>query len=86
MFLQTSSSLILAASNDEPPHDATPIEAEQTNDPDPLEVELIDNPLEMGLDALLLACRDMYKLNTETEPSVKCLRLKLDQSAICHHF
>ena len=32
----------------------------------------------MGLDALLLACSDMYELNTETEPSVKCLRLESD--------
>ena len=39
-----------------PPY-ATPTEAEQTNEP--LEAELVANLLEVGLDALLLACSDV---------------------------
>ena len=68
-FLTAGSDLI------KPPH-ATPTEAEQMNDP--LEAELLANPLEVGLDAPLLTCSDMYKLNAETEPSVKCPRLESD--------
>ena len=59
----------------EPPN-ATPTEAEQANDP--VEAELVANPLEVGLDALLLAGSDMYEVNTEAEPSVKRPRLQSD--------
>ncbi|MCG8626473.1 MAG: hypothetical protein MJE68_31300 [Proteobacteria bacterium] len=59
----------------EPPN-ATPTEAEQANDP--VEAELVANPFQVGLDALLLAGSDMYEVNTEAEPSVKRPRLQSD--------
>ena len=44
-------------------------------------MELVANPLEVRLDALLLACSDMYKVNAETEPSVKHPRLESDHES-----
>ena len=63
----------------EPPRDDTSIEAGQTSGP--LEAELVANPLEVGLDDLLLACSDMYELNSETEPSAKRLKLESDHES-----
>ena len=62
----------------EPPN-ATPTEAEQTNEP--LEAKLVANLLEVMLDALLLVCSDMCEMNAETEPSVKRPRLKSDHES-----
>ena len=71
-FVSPDIFVFLAAGNE--PHHATPTEVEH---PNPLEAELVANPLEEGLDALLLACSDMYELNAEAaEPNAKRLRFE----------
>ena len=70
----------LAAGNE--PHHTTPTEVEH---PNPLEAELVANPLKEGLDALLLACSDMYKLNSEAaEPNANIQDLSLLMRMVNH--
>ena len=75
--------MFLTAGNNltKPPRDDTSIEAGQTSDPGCLEAELVANPLEVGLDNLLLPRSDMYELNSETELSAKRLRLESDHGS-----